>query len=171
MNLIKNISKKILISLILISILIGWGSVFEAKTRKERVNPPDFSIEENLENRLITVQGNSVLAVSDHFSPEPKVVGKMKVVITGYSSTIWETDDTPQITASGALVRDGIVANNGLPMGTKIKIPELYGERIFVVEDRMSWVKGKYHVDIWFPSYFEAKNFGAQRTYIEVLEG
>lgn len=164
-------NKNILISLMFILIFLGGGSIFEAKTQKARVNPPDFSIEENLANRLITVQGNSILAVSDHFSPEPKVIKKMKVVITGYSSTIWETDDTPQITASGALVRDGIVANNGLPMGTKIKIPELYGERIFVVEDRMSWVKGKYHVDIWFPSYFEAKNFGAQRTYIEVLEG
>jgi len=163
-------SKKILISLILISILIGWGSVFEAKSQ-EGVDLANFPEEGNLENRLITIQGNSVLAVSDHFSPEPKVIKKMKVVITGYSSTIWETDETPELTASGSLVREGIVANNGLPIGTKIKIPELYGDKVFVVEDRMSWEKGKYHVDIWFPSYFEAKNFGAKRTYIEILEG
>jgi len=164
-------SKKIVISLILISILINGGSVFEAKTQKRGANLPDFSIEEILENRLITVQGNSLSPVSDHFSPEPKVINKMKVVITAYSSTTWETDDTPQITAAGTTVRDGIVANNKLPLGTKIKIPELYGDKIFVVEDRMSWEKGKYHVDIWFPSYFEAKSFGAKRTYIEVLEG
>ena len=111
------------------------------------------------------------MAVSDHLSPEPKVIKKVKVVITGYSSTIWETDETPELTASGSVVREGIVANNGLPIGTKIKIPELYGDKVFVVEDRMSWQKGKYHVDIWFPSYFEAKNFGAKRTYIEILEG
>ena len=171
MNLTQNMCKKIVISLILISILIGWGSIFEAKTQKERANLPDFLTEEGLENRLITVQGNSILAVSDHFSPEPKVIGKMKVVITGYSSSIGETDDTPQITAAGTTVRDGIVANNGLPMGTKIKIPELYGDEVFVVEDRMNWKKGNYHVDIWFPSYLEAKTFGAKRTYIEILEG
>jgi len=164
-------NRKILISLILISILIGWGSVFNAETKKGEVNLPDFSIEEGLENGLITVQGNSVLAISDHFSPEPKVIGKMKVIVTGYSSTIWETDETPEITAAGTIVREGIVATNGLALGTKIKIPELYGDKIFVVEDRMNWQKGKYFVDIWFPSYFEAKNFGAKRTYIEILEG
>jgi len=162
--------KKILISLILISILINGGSVFEAKIREKKVDLANFS-EGNLENRLITVQGNSVLAISDHFSPEPKVIKKMKVVITGYSSTSWETDETPELTAAGTLTREGIVANNGLPIGTKIKIPELYGDKVFVVEDRMSRQKGKYQVDIWFPSYWEAKNFGAKRTYIEILEG
>jgi 3D (Asp-Asp-Asp) domain-containing protein len=164
-------NKNTLISLMFILIFLGGGSIFEAKTQKERANLPDFSIEEGLENRLITIQGNSVLAVSDHFSPEPKVIGKMKVVVTGYSSTTWETDDTPQITAAGTTVRDGIVANNGLPLGTKIKIPELYGDEVFVVEDRMNWKKGKYQVDIWFSSYLEAKFFGAKRTYIEILEG
>ena len=63
------------------------------------------------------------------------------------------------------------MANNLLPFGTEIRIPELYGDRIFVVEDRMSRKKSYYHVDIWFPSKEEAKNFGAERTYIEVLEG
>jgi len=164
-------SKNTLISLMFILIFLGGGSIFEAKTQKRGANLPDFSIEEILENRLITVQGNSLSPVSDHFSPEPKVINKMKVVITAYSSTTWETDDTPQITAAGTTVRDGIVANNKLPLGTKIKIPELYGDKIFVVEDRMSREKGKYHVDIWFPSYLEAKFFGAKRTYIEVLEG
>ena len=164
-------SKKILISLILISILIGLGSILVTKAQKGEEKTPDFSVKEDLENSLITVQGNSILAISDHFSPEPKVIKKMKVVITAYSSTIWETDETPELTASGSVVREGIVANNGLPIGTKIKIPELYGDKVFVVEDRMSRQKGKYHVDIWFPSYFEAKNFGAKRTYIEILEG
>jgi len=164
-------SKKTLISLISISILIGLGSILVAKAQKEKAKAPDFLVEEVLENRLITVQGNSVLAVSEHFNPEPKVIKKMKVIITGYSSTIWETDETPELTASGTLVREGVVANNGLPIGTKIKIPELYGDKIFVVEDRMNWQKGKYFVDIWFPDYFEAKNFGAKRTYIEILEG
>jgi 3D (Asp-Asp-Asp) domain-containing protein len=164
-------NKKTLISLILISILIGLSSILVVKAQKEKSKKPDFLDEPNLENRLITIQGNSVLAVSEHFNPEPKVIKKMKVVVTGYSSTVWETDETPELTASGSVVREGIVANNGLPIGTKIKIPELYGDKIFVIEDRMNPRVGPYHIDIWFPDYSQAKNFGAKRTYIEVLEG
>ena len=98
-------------------------------------------------------------------------VRKLPVIVTGYSSTIDQTDSDPFITAAGTIVRDGIVANNKYPFGTKIRFPEIYGDKVFVVEDRMSWKKGNYHIDIWFASYWEAKNFGAKRTYIEVLEG
>lgn len=124
------------------------------------------SEEINIEESLATVQGNSLLPVNNKV-----VVRKMNVIATGYSSSPDETDETPLITASGDQVRAGIVANNLLPFGTEIRIPELYGDTIFVIEDRMHWRKGYYHVDIWFPSKEEAKNFGAKDTYIEVLEG
>jgi len=126
----------------------------------------DFSLGE----KLIFSQGNSLLAKINPNGPEPKVVKRFTVITTAYSSTVWETDNDPFITAAGTWVRDGIVANNLLPLGTKIRLPELYGDKIFIVEDRMNWKKGNYHIDIWFSSYWEAKNFGAQRTYIEVLE-
>jgi len=117
---------------------------------------------------LASIQGNSFLPVSN---PEaPVKIKKVKVVITAYSSTVWQTDDTPFITASGKTVEQGIVANNMLPFGTEIRIPELYGDEIFVVEDRMNQKKGYYHVDIWFADYDQAKNFGAKNTYIEILE-
>jgi len=161
-------SKNILISLILISVLTGWASIFHAKTQKERVNLPDFLIEESIENRLITVQKNTLSAVSDHFSPEPKVIKKMKVVVTGYSSTEDQTDSNPFLTANGTVVQEGVVATNVLPFGTKIKLPELYGDKIFVVEDRMSWKK-KYHIDIWFPSREMALEFGAKLTEALIL--
>ncbi len=95
---------------------------------------------------------------------------RVKVIATGYSSTIKETDDTPFITAAGTWVREGIVANNFYPFGTKIKFPELFGEKIFVVEDRMHPRKEDHNVDIWFPSRQEAVNFGAKITEMEVLE-
>jgi 3D (Asp-Asp-Asp) domain-containing protein len=164
-------NKKILISLILISTLIGLSSILIVKAQKEIPKEPDFLIWPELENRLITFQGNSLLAASEHFNPEPKVIKKMKVVVTGYSSTIWETDETPELTASGTQVREGVVASNGLPIGTKIKIPEIFGDKIFVIEDRMNPRVGPYHIDIWFPDYSQAKNFGTKRTYIEILEG
>ncbi|MDD5144657.1 MAG: 3D domain-containing protein [Candidatus Pacebacteria bacterium] len=118
---------------------------------------------------LAYVNENAVLPLSDPSAPEPKVARKINVIITAYSSSIWETDDSPLITAANTYVRDGIIAINSLPFGTKVRIPEIYGNKIFTVEDRMHIRKGKYHVDVWFPSYKEAKEFGAQRTYIEIL--
>jgi len=120
--------------------------------------------------QLAAVGNNSLIGVCNHAEPV-KVNKKMNVVITAYSSTVWQTDDTPFITASGKWVEDGIVANNMLPFGTRIRMPELYGDKVFVVEDRMNSRKGYYHVDVWFPDYYEAKDFGAKITYIEVLEG
>jgi 3D (Asp-Asp-Asp) domain-containing protein len=124
----------------------------------------------NLEEKLAISEENSLISLTNPANPDPKVVRKMNVIVTAYSSTVLETDETPLITASGTGVKDGIVANNLLPFGTRIRIPEVYGDKIFKVEDRMSWKSGNYHVDIWFSSYLEAKSFGAKRTYIEVLE-
>jgi 3D (Asp-Asp-Asp) domain-containing protein len=121
-------------------------------------------------SQLATVQNNSLLAVSSPSNPEPEVSQKMNVVVTAYSSTPWETWGDPFVTAAGTGVREGVVANNLLPFGTKVRLPEIYGNKIFVVEDRMNSRIGYYHIDIWFPSYREALNFGAKRTYIEVLE-
>jgi len=117
---------------------------------------------------ILTVHENSLLPSSP--LPEPKVVKTIKVIITAYSSTPEETDSTPFITAANTAVRDGIIANNLLPFGTKVRIPELYGDKVFTVEDRMSSKKGYYHFDIWFPSHQEAEKFGAKLTHIEVLE-
>jgi 3D (Asp-Asp-Asp) domain-containing protein len=121
-------------------------------------------------SQLCIVQGNSLLAISSPSNPEPEVSQKINVVVTAYSSSPWETWGDPFITAAGTGVREGIVANNLLPFGTKVRLPEIYGEKVFVVEDRMNSRIGYYHVDIWLPSYREALNFGAKRTYIEVLE-
>lgn len=93
----------------------------------------------------------------------------LSVWVTAYSSTPEETDDTPFITASGKTVRDGIVATNFLPMGTKVLIPKYFGDKIFTVEDRMH-ARKKDFVDIWMPTKEQAQNFGIARTDIFVLE-
>jgi len=99
-----------------------------------------------------------------------KVVKIIKVVVTAYSSTPDQTDDTPFITASGKYVEDGIIANNMLAFGTKIKIPKLYGDKVFIVEDRMNRRKSDYHIDIWMPDRPSAVNFGVKTVEIEILE-
>ena len=144
----------------LFALAFSEKGLFEINSNNKEENP-QFSISNS----------NSLLALSNPSNPGPKVIEKKKVIITAYSSTVGQTDDTPFITASGKRVKWGIVANNKYPFGTKIRIPELFGEEIFVVEDRMARKKWDYHIDIWFPSRQKAENFGSKKTYIEVLEG
>jgi len=99
-----------------------------------------------------------------------KKVETIKVVITAYSSTPDQTDSTPFTTASNKTVADGIIANNMLPFGTKVRIPDLFGDKIFVVEDRMNRRKSDYHFDIWFSSRELAVNFGVKTAELEILE-
>lgn len=105
--------------------------------------------------------------------PAPVEVKKepeyIEVWVTAYSSTVDQTDDTPFITASNTKVRHGIVAANFLPFGAKIQIPETFGDKIFVVEDRMHRRKTNF-VDVWMPTRQDAKNFGIKRTRIVVLD-
>ena len=91
------------------------------------------------------------------------------VWVTAYSSTPEETDETPFITASGKKVEDGIIATNLLPFGTRLKIPEFFGEKIFIVEDRMHARKSNF-IDIWMPSKTAAAEFGINYTQVVVLD-
>lgn len=93
---------------------------------------------------------------------------KITVSITAYSSHPDETDDTPFLTASGTQTRDGVIAANFLPFGTVVRIPELFGDKTFVVEDRMHR-KFSQRVDIWMPSKREAILFGKAVSEIEIV--
>lgn len=93
----------------------------------------------------------------------------INAVITAYTSTPDQTDSTPDIAASGKKVYDGMIAANGLPFGTKIKIPALYGEKIFTVDDRMNKRYGYGRMDIWLnTTKAEARKFGVQRVAVEI---
>ncbi len=126
-----------------------------------------------------------IIESANRFPSEPKIIDYIKedisrllriyevkrtyiVSASAYSSEVWQTDSTPFITASNTHVRDGVVAANFLPFGTLIRIPELYGDKIFIVEDRMNsryW----YNVDVWFADTPLAKAFGRKTVTIEVL--
>ena len=91
------------------------------------------------------------------------------VLVTAYSSTPDQTDSTPFITANGAYVYDGVVAANFLPFGTKVKFPEIYGEKVFTVEDRMADYNG-HKMDIWMPDRQSALQFGVRKLAYEIVE-
>jgi len=164
------LGQNLLIIAIIAGILFSVSPYWTFRASQAEANLAQVSVAESL-GEIAMIEENSLLPLSKHLNPEPQPVRKIRVVVTGYSSTIDQTDSDPFITAAGTQVREGIVANNYLPMGTKIRIPELFGEKVFVVEDRMSWEKGNYHFDIWFPDYWQALNFGAKITYIEILGG
>lgn len=88
------------------------------------------------------------------------------VVATAYSSTVDQTDSSPFITASGTHVRDGTLAANFLKFGTRVTIPDIYGDRIFTVEDRM---RDNHKIDVWFSSREQALKFGVKRTRIVLV--
>ncbi len=113
----------------------------------------------------------AVVEQAPQLRAQPRIADVREVrtmYVTAYSSTPEETDDTPFITASGATVHDGIVATNELPLKTKIRIPALYGDKVFIVEDRMN-ERMKNKVDIWMATKEQAIRFGIKRVEIHVL--
>ena len=92
----------------------------------------------------------------------------MYITSTGYNSEVGQTDNSPFITANGEHVYWGGAAANFLPFGTKIKIPDYYGDQIFTINDRMNrryWER----VDVWFPEKPDALKWGVRKIKIEIL--
>jgi 3D (Asp-Asp-Asp) domain-containing protein len=90
------------------------------------------------------------------------------VVTTAYNSLASQTDASPNITAFGTQTHYGIVAANFLPRGTRIQIPDYFGDQIFVVEDRMH-PRHHHLLDIWMPTYQEAIQWGRRTVTVNVL--
>lgn len=120
--------------------------------------------------QMAILQDNSLSEVANPENPDPQVAMAINAIITAYSSTPWQTDNTPFITAAGTAVKDGVIANNLLPFGTEVKIPSLFGNKIFTVEDRMNAKKSNNQFDIWFSSTAAAEDFGVKNALVEVLE-
>lgn len=118
-----------------------------------------------------TIQSDAVTSVASPATSKAKAKTAIKtytVSASAYSSSVDETDSSPFITAAGTYVRDGVVAANFLPIGTAIKIPSVYGDKVFVVEDRMN-SRYNLNVDLWFPSKELAKQFGRKTVTIQVV--
>jgi len=97
----------------------------------------------------------------------PKTIVR-KVWLTAYTSSPEETDDTPNITASGLPTGDGIAAANFLPFGTKFQIPDVFGKKVFTIQDRMHPRKVNF-VDVWVEDKKTAYRIGIRQTEIVIL--
>jgi 3D (Asp-Asp-Asp) domain-containing protein len=153
---ITAMGKSILLGTMLMSLVVSFTTrLTDSAVANTAPNIPDHP--------YVVLGGDSLLA-----SNEPASTRSIVTTITGYSSTEDQTDDTPFITASGHFVGDGIVAANWLPFGTKVRIPEVFGDKIFEVQDRMA-PKHDEKVDIWFKTREEALKFGVKQSRIEIL--
>ena len=112
------------------------------------------------------VNSGSVIHLPEATARRP--IRKVKVTITAYSSTIDQTDSDPFTTANGRKVNDGIIAANFLPFGTKVKMPKIFGDKVFSVEDRMNSRYDDGHLDIWLPTREQAKKFGVKYAEVEI---
>lgn len=101
------------------------------------------------------------------YANKPGILHSGIVTATAYNSLPGQTDSTPWITAAGTRCREGVVASNFLPLGTKVKI-EGFGSRIFTVEDRMNR-RYNQRIDIWFRRYHDARAFGIQKVKYYVV--
>lgn len=147
--------------------LFGENSLFDGNSAlilqngifAQPVSLPDISLREIVASRK---SANTKIT---------KVVNRLtqRVTVTAYSSTPDQTDSTPFITANGTYVYDGLVAANFLPFHSKVRFPEIFGDKIFTVEDRMA-KKNSNKIDIWMPSRELALEFGVKRLIVEIVE-
>lgn len=108
---------------------------------------------------------------------------------TGYNSHTSQTDNTPNITATGAITSFGIIAasrdllGDKIPYGSLVRIRDLGNYRtgrgaghyqgllnqtLFIVEDTMHARKTN-QIDIWFPQLSQAINWGVRQVEVEVV--
>lgn len=109
---------------------------------------------------------------------------------TAYNSLASQTDSTPDITATGARTRFGIVAvsrdvlSQDIPYGSLIRIRDLGnyytgrgagkyqslldGQGLFIVEDTMH-ARKRQQVDVWFEALSSANSWGIRRVEVEVI--
>lgn len=98
-----------------------------------------------------------------------KVVATTYMMVSAYNSLPNQTDGSPYHTAIGSMTRDGVVATNYFPIGTRIRFPDIYGDKEFRVEDRMNPRYSK-TVDIWMEDLGEARKFGRRYLKVDIVK-
>lgn len=148
--------------IVVVILIMSFSFLVIKEIRKQK------QVIDNLTKRI----GN-LTAVVDSLVRNPNYPLKWmgQYVITAYSSSPDETDDTPCITASGTKCRQGIIACNSIEFGKQIFIDSMGW---FTCEDkvseRMSKRAGYSTIDIWMPTKKEAKKFGIQTRSVWTIK-
>lgn len=148
-------------------------SVIQAQASELTALDNFFIQNEVLEKDLEIDESIRVNFLPEHEERKPVIMRTGVHTMTAYNSDPRQTDNTPCITANGFDVcKHGIedtVAANFLKFGTKVMIPELFGDRVFIVRDRMN-KRYPNRVDVWLKDYDDAIKFGVRVATIHVIE-
>ena len=113
------------------------------------------------------------IAATEPVTPVMNEVSHGVHSMSAYTSETAQTDNSPCVTANGFNVcehgLEDTVAANFLPMGAKVKIPELFGDRIFIVRDRMN-SRFSERIDVWMRERSDAMQFGVRSARLVVLK-
>ena len=173
-----------IISVILANLAISYQPVLAAE------NNTGFSFDYKLgdnvgadnESQIIKILNPEVILfernrLNPNHLPEndEREIAYVKMIIfSAYNSEVGQCDDTPCVTANGFNVCkhdiEDTIAMNGIKLGTKIRIPELFGERVFEVRDRMNARYSSNRADIWMKNKKDAKQFGVRLARVEILK-
>ncbi len=130
---------------------------------KEYIRPPEQSIvmlaaseKEEKQKQL----------EEERLNQEPAATVYM--MASAYNSVPGQTDGSPFRTASLTQTREGVIASNYFPIGTKLRIPDHFGDQVFRVEDRMNPRYTK-TLDIWMEEVSDAKQWGRRHIKVEVV--
>ena len=147
---------------------LAQGDIKMDATKKSEVDPVVAGLIGNNQSA-----GLAESIEEDNAEATIQVIRTSTHTITAYNSDPAQTDSTPCITANGFNVcehgEEDTIAANFLKFGTKVRIPDLYGDRIFVVRDRMN-KRYSDRVDIWMKEKTDARQFGVKVAKIEVVE-
>ena len=94
-----------------------------------------------------------------------KPVKVIQAVVTAYSSTPEQTDDSPRVTASGRYVGPKVIAcPKSYKFGTMVRILG----KVYECADRMNQKFGE-RFDVWFEKTEDALAFGKKNITVEIL--
>lgn len=159
-TIIKKSPSDIVVIAVLSLAVLGTVLPTSAAATLDQTSAEDRAIALQVEAMQNKNAETGTLTVADLVETPDRV---LTVSMTAYNSLPEQTDSNPFETAMGTTTRRGIVAANFVPLGTYIKIPELYGDEIFIVEDRMN-ARYTNRVDIWMEHYSDARQFGVKHN-------
>ena len=160
-------------------------SGYQADSKVENAESKEYaeSMEQNIES-LSKIAGEvsretlEAKITSEKNQKDKKSIGTpIKAELTAYSDDPRCSGQWGSKTAMQTRTRLGVIAApSNIPLGSKMYIPELAnykGDAMFDVEDRGGAIKikndGTYVIDVWVPTYEEAKKFGRKKTTIYLV--
>lgn len=165
----KQRAKQAIGVLAIISVFTSMTPVSAVNLQTKRIVLSSFPLQvANLDEEAAPEEEPAPFPVVENKAPLKTIT----VTATAYNSLVGQTDSTPCIPAMPKFdlckfyEENGFgnsIAANFLPLGTQVTFPDLYGDKIFVVRDRMNARYGYGRVDIWMHEKADAKAFGVKR--------